>query len=113
MAPDNERRLAVEVAEDLLLRRRASESRRAIPREIKNVDAEDVFILAFLKYKAFVAKFVKIGLWIDYFPNSINRLRETKYPDDPEDTKTQVLVLKEWNDKGKLTIVDGVAVVPG
>lgn len=56
---------------------------------------------------------VKIGLWIDYFPNSPNRLRETQYTDDPSDTKTEPLILKEWNDKGKLIIIDGKPVPEG
>lgn len=55
----------------------------------------------------------KVGVWIDYFPNSINRKRETKYPDDPADTTTQPLILKEWNEKGKLIIIDGKSIPEG
>jgi hypothetical protein len=56
---------------------------------------------------------VKIGLWIDYFPDSPNRKRETQYPEDPYDTKTQPIILKEWNEKGKLVIIDGKVIPEG
>lgn len=55
----------------------------------------------------------KVGLWIEYFPDSQNRKRETKYPDDPFDTVTQPMIAKEWNDKGKLVIVDGQVIPEG
>jgi antitoxin component YwqK of YwqJK toxin-antitoxin module len=55
----------------------------------------------------------KIGTWIEFFPNSPNRKRETKYPDDPFDTATQPIIAKEWDDKGKLVIIDGKAIPPG
>ena len=56
---------------------------------------------------------VKIGLWIDYFPDSPNRKRETQFPEDPYDTTTQPVIVKEWNDKGKLVIIDGKVVPEG
>ena len=56
---------------------------------------------------------VKVGVWIEFFPNSPNRKRETKYPDNPFDTKTQPIIQKEWNDKGKLVIIDGEVIPEG
>lgn len=55
----------------------------------------------------------KVGVWVDYFPNSINRKRETKYPSDPYDKKTEPIIQKEWNDKGKIVIMDGKVVPEG
>lgn len=55
----------------------------------------------------------KIGVWIDYFPDSPNRLRETQYAEDPYDKTTEPVIVKEWNEKGKLVIIDGKPVPEG
>lgn len=55
----------------------------------------------------------KIGIWIDYFPDSPNRLRETQYAEDPYDKTTEPVIVKEWNEKGKLVIIDGKPVPEG
>jgi hypothetical protein len=56
---------------------------------------------------------IKVGLWIDYFPNSPNRKRETQYTNDPYDKETQPIIAKEWNEKGKIIIMDGKVVPEG
>lgn len=54
---------------------------------------------------------VKVGLWIEYFPNSTKRKRETRYPSTPfEDTPP--IIQKEWDDKGRIIIAEGKAIDP-
>ncbi|ABG57762.1 toxin-antitoxin system YwqK family antitoxin [Cytophaga hutchinsonii] len=55
---------------------------------------------------------VKVGTWVEYFPDSPNRKRETKYTDDP-DVAAEPIIAKEWNDKGKLIIIDGQPIPEG
>ncbi|MGN6646578.1 MAG: toxin-antitoxin system YwqK family antitoxin [Cytophaga sp.] len=55
----------------------------------------------------------KVGVWIEFFPDSPNRKRETKYPDDPYDKETQPVIAKEWNEKGKVIIIDGKPIPEG
>jgi antitoxin component YwqK of YwqJK toxin-antitoxin module len=55
----------------------------------------------------------KVGLWIDYFTDSPNRKRETQYTNDSYDKETQPVIVKEWNDKGKVIILDGKVVPEG
>lgn len=48
----------------------------------------------------------KVGLWIEYFEDKNKRKRETQYPKDQWEKKDPV-VLKEWDAKGNLIIVNG------
>lgn len=54
---------------------------------------------------------VKVGVWVDYFPNSSKRQRETKYPDSPYES-TPPVIQKEWDEKGKIIILNGQKVDP-
>ncbi|MBC7451115.1 MAG: hypothetical protein H7259_06465 [Cytophagales bacterium] len=56
---------------------------------------------------------IKVGLWVDFFPNSVNRKREIKYPSDPYDKETQPIVQKEWDEKGRVIIIGGKIVPEG
>jgi antitoxin component YwqK of YwqJK toxin-antitoxin module len=56
---------------------------------------------------------VKVGKWVEYFNNSKKRLREIQYQEDPYAEPTEPVILKEWNEKGNLVIVNGKAVEPG
>lgn len=55
----------------------------------------------------------RTGLWIEYYPNTMNRKRETQYTEDPYDKVTQPVIAKEWDEKGKLIIIDGKVIPPG
>ncbi len=55
----------------------------------------------------------KVGLWIEYFPNTMNRKRETQYTEDPYDKETKPVIAKEWDEKGKLIIIDGKPIPAG
>ncbi|MFN8416428.1 MAG: hypothetical protein U0U66_08860 [Cytophagaceae bacterium] len=54
----------------------------------------------------------KVGVWVDYFPNTTKRQRETKYPDTAYDKDTPPVVQKEWDEKGRVIIVNGEKVDP-
>jgi hypothetical protein len=48
----------------------------------------------------------KVGLWIEYYEEKHRRKKETQYQKDAFEY-TEPLVLKEWNDKGTLIIMNG------
>ena len=45
----------------------------------------------------------KIGTWVEYFDDRKKRKRQTQYPNDPYDKKTEVKVVKEWDETGRIT----------
>jgi len=44
---------------------------------------------------------VKIGKWMEFYPNRF-RKKEMQYPNDPLDTETEMLVVNEWDENGKI-----------
>lgn len=45
---------------------------------------------------------VKVGKWMDYYQFRKIHKKETQYPKDPYDTNTDPVVLREWDEKGKV-----------
>ena len=43
----------------------------------------------------------KVGKWMEYYPNRF-RKKEIQYPNDPLDTETDVAVINEWDENGKI-----------
>ena len=43
----------------------------------------------------------RVGLWREFYSNRTTK-REVKYPDDPFDFDTPPIILKEWDEKGKV-----------
>lgn len=59
-----------------------------------------------LKAKGRYEDGVKVGRWLEYFDQDKNRLqRETQYPNNPHDTKTQPRIVREYDVSGK-TLID-------
>ncbi len=54
----------------------------------------------------------KVGLWVDYFPGTERRQRETQYPADSYEEK-EAFVLNEWDEKNNQIIVNGSKVEVG
>ncbi len=44
---------------------------------------------------------VKVGKWMEFYPNRF-RKKEMQYPNDPLDTETEMLVVNEWDENGKI-----------
>lgn len=54
----------------------------------------------------------KVGVWIDYFKNKGKRQRETQYPKTEFDSDEPV-ILKEWDEKGRMIVQNGKKVETG
>lgn len=55
----------------------------------------------------------KAGLWVEFYKDKKQKLRETQYPANPYVEQFEPLVLSEWNEQGQLVISRGEKVEPG
>jgi antitoxin component YwqK of YwqJK toxin-antitoxin module len=66
-----------------------------------------------IKLKGQYENYRRIGTWVEYFDNSDKRQREIVYGENGYDEEKQPIVMKEWNERGNLIIVDGKPVEAG
>ncbi|MDB5274089.1 MAG: hypothetical protein JWO58_2456 [Chitinophagaceae bacterium] len=55
----------------------------------------------------------RIGTWVEYFDNTDKRQRELLYGESGYEEQKEPVVMKEWNERGNLIIMDGKPVEAG
>jgi hypothetical protein len=50
---------------------------------------------------------LKAGVWVEYYPNTNKKKKETHYPKNPLHEKKAPIVYREWDEKGNLIMENG------
>lgn len=53
---------------------------------------------------------ISVGIWVEYWPDTKRRKKETQHAQSYESPDFQPVVLKEWNEKGLLIFVNGAEI---
>jgi antitoxin component YwqK of YwqJK toxin-antitoxin module len=56
----------------------------------------------FVSTEGYYDQDMKVGKWVEYYPRTKIKKRETQYPKDPFDKETQPVVLQEYDERGKV-----------
>jgi len=54
-----------------------------------------------------------VGQWVEYFDNTDKRQREIQYGENGYEEEKEPVIMKEWNERGQITMIEGKPVEAG
>jgi len=55
----------------------------------------------------------RVGQWVEYFDNTDKRQREIQYGENGYEEEKEPVIMKEWNERGQITMIEGKPVEAG